>query len=91
MPVREGRCNVRELVRLLIRPSRSGQRFAYLLDFVDEQGRRRRVSLGHADGQKAERQRAQKERELRAGIVEPQTMRLGEFLADSLDVQMLRA
>ena len=53
-----------------------------MLDFVDENGRRRRESLGHADKRKAERQRAQKDRELRMGVVMPERMRLSELLAD---------
>ena len=75
---------MKQLVRLWKRPSRDGKRFVYVLDFKDEQGKRRQVSLGHADGRKAERQRAQKERELRMGIVEPGSMRLSEFLEDCL-------
>ena len=35
-----------ELVRLTTRPSRNGKTFVYRLDYVDEQGKRRRVSLG---------------------------------------------
>lgn len=74
-----------ELVSLRTRPSRDGKTFVYMLDYIDEKGKRRRESLGHADRQKAERQRAQKERELRMGIVEPQAMKLSEFLSDSLE------
>ena len=73
-----------ELVRLRIRPSRDGKTFKYFLDYVDENGKRRRISLGHADKRKAERERAQKERELRMGIVAPQSMKLNEFMEDSL-------
>lgn len=73
-----------ELVRLRIRPSRDGKTFRYLLDYTDENGRRRRISLSHADRRKAERQRAQKERELRMAIVGPESMKLSEFLEDSL-------
>jgi len=51
---------------------------------VDENGRRRRISLAHADRRKAEFQRAQKERELRMGLVEPESMKLSDFTADSL-------
>jgi len=43
-----------------------------------------RVAVGHADRCKAERQRAQKERELRMGFVEPNSMRLSEFVKDSI-------
>lgn len=73
-----------ELVRLRTRPSRDGKTFKYLLDYVDEDGKRHRPSLGHADRRKAERQKAQKERELRMGIVAPESMRLSDFLEDSL-------
>ena len=37
-----------ELVRLRTRPSRDGRVFKYLLDYKDENGKRRRISLGHA-------------------------------------------
>ena len=75
---------MKELVRLRIRPSRDGKTFKYLLDYVDEDGKRRRPSLGHADSRKAERQRVQKERELRMGVVAPGSMKLSDFLEDSL-------
>jgi len=51
---------------------------------MDEQGKRKRISLKHADRRKAERQKAQKERELRMGIVAPESMKLSEFVKDSL-------
>jgi len=75
---------MRGLVRLKIRPSRDGKTFKYLLDYVDADSKRRRVSLGHADRRKAERQRAQKERELRMGVLAPESMKLSDFLKDSL-------
>jgi len=75
---------MKELVRLRTRPSRDGLRFTYLLDYKDEEGKRHRVSLGHADRRKAERQRVQKERELRMGIVAPESMKLSDFVQDSL-------
>ena len=75
---------MRELARLRTKPSRDGRTFTYFLDFMDEQGKRRRFSLGHADRRKAERQKAQKERELRMGIVAPESMKLSEFARDSL-------
>ncbi len=75
---------MKELVRLRIRPSRDGKRFGYFLDYLDENGKRRRISLGHTDKRKAQRQRAQKERELRMGIVATQSMRLSEFTDNSL-------
>ena len=52
---------MKELIRLRTRPSRDGRRFAYILDYVDEKGKRRRTSLGHADKRRAERQRVQRE------------------------------
>jgi len=75
---------MKELVRLRARPSRNGNTFRYLLDYVNENGKRKRISLGHADRRKAERQRARKERELRMGIVAEESMMLSEFLTDSL-------
>ena len=47
--------NMKELVRLRARPSRNGKTFRYLLDYVDENGKRKRISLRHADRRKAER------------------------------------
>jgi len=73
-----------QLVKLRARPSRDGRTFTYMLDYVDSDGKRRRESLGHGDKRKAEGQRSQRERELRMGIVEPQSMRLSVFTADSL-------
>ena len=73
-----------QLVRLRIKPSRDGCSFKYFLDYLDENGKRIRKSLGHADKKKAERQRAQFERELQMGIVEPDSMKLSEFLSDCL-------
>jgi integrase len=74
-----------ELVRLRTRPSRDGSSFTYLIDYIDENGKRRRISLGHADRKKAERHRAQKERELRMDIVTPMRMKLSELLRDYLE------
>jgi integrase len=73
-----------QLVSLRIRPSRDGKEFTYFLDYLDEDGKRRRISLGHADKRKAERQCAQFERELRMGVVEPGSLKLSEFFKDSL-------
>jgi integrase len=75
----------RELVRLRNRPSRDGRTFTYLLDYVDEDGKRKRISLGHADHRKAEQQRAQKQRELTMGCIGAERIRLSELLADSLE------
>jgi integrase len=74
-----------ELVRLRMRPSRDGKTFKYFLDYVDENGRRRRISLGHADKRKAERQRVQKERELCSGVSTPHAMTLRDLMRDSLE------
>jgi integrase len=75
---------MKQLVRLRIKPSRDGSSFKYFIDFLDENGKRVRKSLGHADRKKAEGQRAQFERELRMGIVEPDSMKLSDFLSDCL-------
>jgi integrase len=75
----------KQLVRLRARPSRDGSSFTYLIDFADKNGKRRQISLGHADKKKADRQLAQKERELRMGIVELDRVKLRELLADYLE------
>jgi integrase len=75
---------MKQLVRLWERPSHDGRKFRYYLLYTDEQGQRRQKSLGHADRRRAERQRAQLERKLRMGTVEPGSMRLREFMKDSL-------
>ncbi len=75
---------MRPLVRLRIRPSRDGKTFVYMLDYKGENGKRKRVSLGHADRRKAEKERIDKERELRMGVIAPESMRLSDFLEDSL-------
>jgi len=75
---------VKELVRLRIRPSRDGRIFRYMLDYVDENGKRKRISLGHADRLKAQRQKAQKERELRTDVLMVEPMSLMAFIEDSL-------
>ena len=76
---------MRQLVKLWKRPSYDGKSFTYYLLYTDENGRRKQKSLGHTDKRKAERQRAQFERELRMGIVEQGSMKLSEFLEDSLN------
>jgi len=75
---------VRQLVRLWERPSYDGRRFRYYLLYTDEQGRRRQKSLGHADHRKAERQRAKFERKLVMGVVEPGSVKLSDFVEDSV-------
>ncbi len=71
-------------VRLVTRPSRDGKRYTYCLDYKDENGKRLRKSLGHADKRKAERQRAQLEREIRMGTVDPGSLTILDFAEDSL-------
>jgi hypothetical protein len=73
-----------KLVRLRIRPSRDKESFRYMLDYVDHDGRRRQISLGHADKRQAERQRQEKELELRVNVVGYASMRLTDFFRDSL-------
>jgi len=75
---------MKQLVRLRMRPSRDGKNFAYFVDYKDEDSKRRRLSLGHTDRQRAKREQAQKERELRVGTPEPQSRKLSDFVTDSL-------
>ena len=75
----------KKLVTLWERPSYDGNGFTYYLLYTDENGKRRQKSLGHADGRKAERQRAKFERHLRMGQVEPGSLTLKEFVKDSLE------
>jgi integrase len=75
---------MKQLVKLWERPSYDGKKFTYYLLYTDEQGRRRQKSLGHADRRKAERQRGRFERKLIMGIVEPGSMKLRDFVEDSL-------
>jgi len=55
-----------------------------MLDYVDQNGKRRQVSLGHADKRQAERQKHEKELELRVNIADPVSMKLTDFFRDSL-------
>ena len=75
---------MKELVRLRMRPSRDKKSFRYMLDYVDQNGKRHQVSLGHADKRQAERQRQEKELELRVNVAGPVSMRLTDFFRDSL-------
>ncbi len=75
---------MKQLVRLRILPSRDGGSYAYFITYKDEDGRQKRVSLGHADRRKAKHQQAEKERELRMGITDPQTLKLSDFVTGSL-------
>ena len=72
-----------QLVKLNKRPLCSGRNFTYVLRYT-ENGKRKWQSLGHTDRRKAERQRAQKEKDLRMGYVAPDSMRLRDFMEDSL-------
>jgi len=64
-----------QLVKLRIKTWSKGRRFAYFLDYLDENSNRQRISLGHANKRKAQRQRDQREHELRMGFVEKESMR----------------
>lgn len=75
---------MRQLVKLWERPSHDGKGFTYYLLYMDENGKRRQKSLGHSDKRKAQRYRDRFEREFRMGVVEPDSMKLGDFLEDSL-------
>ena len=75
---------MRLLVRLNKRVSSGGSRFTYVLRYTDNTGKRRWETLGHSDKRKAEKQRTQKEQELRSGYVDPVSMRLSDFVKDSL-------
>ena len=75
---------MKELVRLRMRPSRDRKTFRYMLDYVDRNGKRRQVSLGPADKRQAERQRHEKELELRVNVAGPISMKLTDFFRDSL-------
>lgn len=72
------------LVTLWERPSYDGKGFTYYLLYTDENQKRRQKSLGHADKRRAERQRAKFERHLRMGSVEPGSLKIEEFVKDSL-------
>lgn len=75
---------MKQLVKLRKKLSRDGRSFTYYMDYIDENGQRRKLSLGHANLRKANRQVAQKERELRMGVIVPDSMRLSAFTRDSL-------
>lgn len=75
---------MKELVRLNKRPSSDGSSFTYVLRYIDEYGKRRWETLGHSNRRKAKKQRAEKKMELRMGYIQPGSMRLRDFLSDSL-------
>ncbi len=67
---------MKQLARLRMRPSRDRKSFRYMLDYTDRRGKRCQISLGHADKRKAERQRYEKELELRVNVTAPISIRL---------------
>jgi len=75
---------MKQLVKLNKRPTWDGRGFTYFLRYEGEDGKRKWETLGHANRRKAEKQRAQKEKELRMGYTEPGSMRLRDFVEDSL-------
>ena len=75
---------MKQLVKLNKRPRCGGRKFTYALRYVGRDGKRKCESLGHSNLRKAERQCAQKEKELRMGYVAPESMKLMDFLEDSL-------
>jgi len=75
---------MKQLVTLWERPSSDGKKFRYYLLYTDEDGRRRQKSLGHADRQKAERERARFERHLRMPRSDACSMTLKAFTEISL-------
>jgi hypothetical protein len=68
---------MKQLVKLWERPSFDGKKFRYYLLFTDDEGKRRQKSLGHANRQKAERERARFERHLQMAMSDacPMTLR----------------
>ena len=75
---------MKQLVKLNKRPRCDGRKFTYALRYNGEDGKRKCETLGHTNQRKAERQRDQKEKELRMGYVAPDSMKLMDFLEDSL-------
>ena len=75
---------MKQLVKLNRRPRCGGREFTYALRYIGEEGKRKCEALGHTNQRKAERQRAQKEKELRMGYIQPGSMRLRDFMEDSL-------
>ncbi len=73
-----------ELVRLRMRPSRDGKKSTYMVEYVDHDGKKRCPSLGHADERKAEKHRKEVESKLRMGVLAPGSMKLSDFLENSL-------
>ncbi|MBN2512648.1 MAG: hypothetical protein JXB18_06890, partial [Sedimentisphaerales bacterium] len=69
-----------QLVKLIKRPSRNGERYTFCVEYKNEDGKRIRRSLRHADNRKAEQQRLQFERDLRMGTVAAGSLKFSEFL-----------
>jgi len=76
---------MRQLVKLWERPSYDGKGFTYYLLYTDSNGKRKQMSLGHTDSRKAERQRVKFEQKMQMGRVEPGSLKLKDFLKDSLE------
>ncbi len=76
---------MKQLVKLWERPSSDGKKFRYYLLFTDNEGKRRQKSLGHANRQKAERERAQLERHLHMSLSDACPMTLKQFVEVSLE------
>ena len=74
-----------QLVNIWARASRTGKSYAYYLRYVGLDGKRKCESLGHGDRKKAEKQRTKKEKELCMGYCEPESIRLKDFMKDSLE------
>lgn len=75
---------MKQLVKLNKRSRSSGRTFVYALRYRDENGKQKCETLGHTNLRKAEQQRARKEKELRMGYIEPGSMKLKDFMIDSL-------
>lgn len=74
-----------QLVRLWRRPSKDGTFFTYYIRYIDLEGKYHCQSLRHGDRRKAEKQQAKKEKELRMGYCNPGSVKLSEFMEDSLE------
>ena len=72
---------MKELVKLWARRYKSGE-YAYCLRYVDQNGKRIMLSLGHLDKRKAEMQRRQKELELLEAKPSIKVMKLSELRDD---------
>ena len=74
-----------QLVRMWKRPSKDSKSYTYYLRYIDLEGKYKCESLHHSDTRKAEKQRAKKEKELRMRFCPTESMRLREFVEDSLE------